>query len=355
MQQAVGMDQLSAHLDRGWDLLNRGDLRGARASARRAMEIDKESPEAFHLLGQVCQREGEADQALEHFRQAMSLDDGYIDPMLSAAEVLIHPMQDYDGAIALCDEVLEFAEAPEEIVDATLLKFDALLARGDDAEAAALLNGLPDGPFDGAMYPFLIGRAWYDAGDCRKAEPFLVDALRQEPRHPDAHYFLALVREELGDVPGATRAFLEARALDLNEPAAPWSLPREQFQREVERACAALEPDVARELEGAMVVVSDAPGLEAVVDGVDPRTPVLIDDFRAADNARVPLRVFIYQRNIERLCGGVEAVEEEILFQVTEEARHVLLAAAAAPADSALPAEATPPSDGKKPRKKSSR
>lgn len=329
------MDQLSAHLDRGWDLLNRGDLRGAKASARRAMEIDGESPEAYCLLGQVASREGEADEALEHFRAAMALDDGYIDPMLSAAEILIHPMQEYDEAVALCDEVLEFAETPEEIVDATLLKFDALLAKGDDEPAAALLNDLPEGPFDGAMYPFLIGRAWYDAGDSRRAEPFLVDALRQDPRHPDAHYFLAMAREELGDIPGATRAFLEARALDAAEPPPPWSLPREQFQREVERACAALEPDVAAQLEGATVVVSDAPGIEVVVDGVDPRAPVLIDDFRANPDARVPLRVFVYQRNIERACGGVEAVEEELVHQITEEARHVLVAPAAAPADDA--------------------
>lgn len=348
------MDQLSAHLDRGWDLLNRGDLRGARASARRAMEIDGESPEAYYLLGQVSSREGEADEALEHFRQAMSLDDGYIDPMLSAAEILIHPMQEFDEAVALCDEVLEFAETPEEIVDATLLKFDALLAKGDDDAAGALLQDLPEGPFEGAMYPFLIGRAWYDAGDSRKAEPFLSEALRQDPRHPDAHYFLAMVREELGDIPGATRAFLEARALDMGEPPPPWSLPREQFQREVERACAALEPDVARELEGAMVIVSDAPGIEVVVDGIDPRAPVLIDDFRASPGTRVALRVFIYQRNIERVCGGVEAVEEEILFQLTEEARHVLLDAAATPADSALPPDDAPP-PSKKGRKKAAR
>lgn len=348
------MDQLSAHLDRGWDLLNHGDLRGARASARRAMEIDGESPEAYYLLGQVSSREGEADEALEHFRQAMSLDDGYIDPMLSAAEILIHPMQEYDDAVALCDEVLDFAETPEEIVDATLLKFDALLAKGDEDAAAALLQNLPEGPFEGAMYPFLIGRAWYDAGDSRKAEPFLVEALRQDPRHADAHYFLALVREELGDLSGATRAFLEARALDLAEPTPPWSLPREQFRREVERACAALEPEVARELEGAMVIVSDAPGIEVVVDGVDPRAPTLIDDFRASPGARSGLRVFIYQRNIERVCGGVEAVEEEILFQVTEEARHVLLAAGAEPADGAAPAEEPPPA-AKKARKKAPR
>ena len=30
------MDQLSAHLDRGWDLVHRGDAQGAASSAQRA-------------------------------------------------------------------------------------------------------------------------------------------------------------------------------------------------------------------------------------------------------------------------------------------------------------------------------
>ena len=34
------MDQLTAHLDRGWDLAQQGDVRGAEASARQALEID---------------------------------------------------------------------------------------------------------------------------------------------------------------------------------------------------------------------------------------------------------------------------------------------------------------------------
>ena len=69
----MGMDQLSAHLDRGWDLIQKGDLRGARASARRALEADKDSPEAHNLLGYVAAQEGDADEALEHYRQADAL------------------------------------------------------------------------------------------------------------------------------------------------------------------------------------------------------------------------------------------------------------------------------------------
>ena len=68
------MDQFSAHLDRGWDLVQRGDPRGAELSARRALEIDSQSPEAYNLLGYVAALQGEFEEAIEHYRQAIALD-----------------------------------------------------------------------------------------------------------------------------------------------------------------------------------------------------------------------------------------------------------------------------------------
>ena len=89
------MDQFSAHLDRGWDLVQRGDTRGADASARRALEIDPQSPEAYNLLGYVAALEGEASEAIESYRQAIALDETYLEAMLNAAEVYIHPLGEF--------------------------------------------------------------------------------------------------------------------------------------------------------------------------------------------------------------------------------------------------------------------
>ena len=141
------MDQFSAHLDRGWELVQRGDARGAEASARRALELDPQSPEAYNLLGYVAALQGEADEAVESYRQAIALDDTYLEAMLNAAEVYIHPLADFDEAVAMCDQALELAESDEELLDALLLKFDALLSKGDDDEAGAVL----------AVYCFFAG------------------------------------------------------------------------------------------------------------------------------------------------------------------------------------------------------
>src|SRR5215470_17063043 len=95
-------DQLTAHLDRGWDLAQKGDSAGASACAKRALEIDPQSPEVHNLMGFAA--------ALEGDRQAIALDETYFEAMLNAAEVMIAPLGDHDGAIVQIEEALDYAE-----------------------------------------------------------------------------------------------------------------------------------------------------------------------------------------------------------------------------------------------------
>ncbi|HEY3592267.1 MAG TPA: tetratricopeptide repeat protein, partial [Polyangiaceae bacterium] len=271
------MDQFSAHLDRGWDLVQRGDTRGAEASARRALEIDPQSPEAYNLLGYVAALEGDALEAIESYRQAIALDETYLEAMLNAAEVYIHPLAEFDEAIEMCEQALDLAETDEEVIDALLLKFDALLGKGDTKEAALAIARVPEGPYKNPNHAFLIGRAQYELGDVEHAAGLIEEAAQREPNHAEAHYYLGLVRDERGDAKGATQAFLRCRQLDLELPAPTWSLPRELFAKSVEKSLGELDPILSRYVRDAAVYVSDVPGLELVADGVDPRALVLLD------------------------------------------------------------------------------
>src|SRR5579863_5687123 len=99
-------DQLTAHLDRGWDLAQKGDAPGASACAKRALELDPQSPEVHNLMGYAAALDGEAEEALEHYKQAIALDDTYFEAMLNAAELLIAPLSDFDGAIGQIEDAL---------------------------------------------------------------------------------------------------------------------------------------------------------------------------------------------------------------------------------------------------------
>lgn len=322
------MDQFSAHLDRGWDLVQRGDTRGAEASARRALELDPNSPEAHNLLGFVAAMEGDGEEAIEAYRQAIALDDTYLEAMLNAAEVYIHPLGEFDQAIDMCDQALDLAEVDEEIIDALLLKFDALLGKGDTEEATEVVGRIPSGPYDNPSHAFLIGRAHYEIGHVEKAAELIEEAAQKDPRHAEAHYYLGLIRDERGDVRGATQAFLKSRELDLELGMPPWAPGRDVFQQIAEKASGALNPVLRRYIEGADVYVSDAPGMELVAEGVDPRALVLLDGLstdereravRDPNDVRPCARIFVYALNVARLAGNFEGIEREVTLALERE------------------------------------
>ncbi len=314
------MDQFSAHLDRGWDLVQRGDPRGAELSARRALEIDSQSPEAFNLLGYVCALKGEYEEAIDNYRQAIALDDTYLEAMLNAAEVYIHPLGEFEEALSMCDQALDLAETDDEVVDCLLLKFDALLGKGEIEQAKALCPEFPAGPFENPNHTFLVGRALYEIGEVERAFPLVEEAVKRNAKNPEAWYYLGLVRDERGETPEATNAFLRSRELDLEAPPPPWSFSRETFESTVGRAIQALPDSLKVYVREGEVYIADVPGVEVVVDGVDPRALLMLDGINPqARSGPITARVFVYQRNVERLAGALENVEAEIYAALERE------------------------------------
>ncbi len=333
------MDQFSAHLDRGWDLVQRGDPRGAAVSARRALELDSQSPEAHNLLGYVSALEGEYEEALECYRQAIALDDTFLEAMLNAAELCIHPLGDLEQALALCEEALELVENDEELVDTLLLQFDALAGLGREEEAKAVCGRFPEGPYENPGHTFLVGRAFYEIGDLEPAQALLKEATKRDPQNPEAPYYLGMLREEQGDAAGAVQAFLHTRELDAALPPPPWTLSRQAFEVAARRAVDSLAPRFRAFVREGEVYVADVPGVEVVVDGVDPRALVLVDavDETGAGEGSTA-RVYVYQRSVERLAGSIERIDEEIRSALEREiaAAMVDLGLVSAPEGTAL-------------------
>jgi tetratricopeptide (TPR) repeat protein len=296
-------------------------------SAQKSLELDAESPDAHNLLGFIHQAEGRAEDALEHYRAAIAIDETYVEAMLNAAEVLIHALRDFEGGLAMVEEALDFAEGDDEVADALLLRFDAMMQQGDRDGAVAVAGKLPAGPFENAQLDFMIGRAKFETGDLDGAEKHLELAVKREGQSGDAFYYQGLVREARGDLRGATLAFLQAREADLNAPRPPWSLSASSFERKVQSAVRKLPAALAEAIDGALVVVSDIPGPEVVAEGVDPHIGVLIDDLQDASGEPVASeaqaeragRVFVYQRNIERWAESASEVEDEILQTLEHE------------------------------------
>jgi tetratricopeptide (TPR) repeat protein len=318
----AAMDQFTAHIDRGWDLVHRGDLPGAQLSAEQSLQLDGQSPEAHNLLGYVKAAQGHADDAIELYRQAIALDDTFVEAMLNAAEVLIHPLHDFEAAISMVEEALDFAENDDERADALLLKYDAHMHQGDKDGAARVLAGFPDGPFDSPRLDFLVGRAHFETGNPEIALRLLQHAVEREPSYGDAHYTLGLLHEVLGDAHATVNAFLRTREADLALPTVSWAPTRLAFEQQVRAAIARLPAPMQESVADAELIVAELPGAEVVADGVDPRACLLLDT--AERSAHKPgrgkvSRLFFYQRNTERAAEDFGELDDEIYLALEEE------------------------------------
>lgn len=313
------MDELSAHLDRGWDLVNRGDFLGAQTSAEKSLELDAKSPEVHNLLGYIQAVQGNIEQALSHYREAIDLDSTFVEAILNAAELLIHPVRDFETAVDMVDEALDLAQNNDELADALLLKFDAYMHQADLDAAVSVAAKLPEGPFENPHLEFLVSRAKFEAGDIAGAEKMVQQSIANDPENADAHYYLGLIHENQGKSDAAIIDFLKSRALDLKARPVFWSLPEERFEKLVRNLVQGFSEPIASLFDGTFVVISDLPGVEVITEGIDPRIGVLIEESTDPNHSPKVNRLFVYRRNLERIATTPFGIEDELRNYIEQE------------------------------------
>ena len=82
---------------------------------------------------------------------------------------------------------------------------------------------------------------------------------------------------------------------------------------------------LARYVREAEVYVVDLPGAELVVDGIDPRALLVLDAPPVEEGAPARVRVFVYQRNVERTAGSLEGIDIELSAALEREVTAVFL------------------------------
>ena len=65
--------------------------------------------------------------------------------------------------------------------------------------------------------------------------------------------------------------------------------------------------------------LGDVPGLEIVADGVDPRAGLLLDGLSEKKEPPRVGRMFVYQRNVERVCASLLHLEDDLLYILQSE------------------------------------
>jgi len=310
------MDRFSAHLDRSWDLISRGETTQALVAARQALDIDAESPEVHNLLGYIHALQGDYEEALECYRQAIELDEWYLEPLLNAAELLAHPDADPSEAIELCRQAAELELSPEELADTLLIEVDALINVGRTAEARDRLAAIEEPDDLPIAYQVAIGRALLDLGDLVTARPFVERAIDLDPDLPDAWYASGILARDEGRRVDAVVAFLETRKRDLALPRLPWSRGAAEVEELARTVVGSLDPAAAAQLADVRIRVVDYPSEEQIRREVDPRQVVLLE---GVDPARgVFEELWIFTLNLERISGPGVPEDELRIYLIAE-------------------------------------
>ncbi|MCP4676134.1 MAG: tetratricopeptide repeat protein [Deltaproteobacteria bacterium] len=311
------MDRFSAHMDRAWDLIGKGEMIQALVAAKRALEIDEESPEVHNLIGYIYAMDGDFEEAISNYRQAMTLDEYYIEPVLNIAELLIHSDIDSEEAVRLCRRVAEIVSEPEEIVEAILLEADALINMGDLEGARERLDDIEKPELLPTTYTILLGRALYEVGDSQAAKPFLERSVAEEPASGDAWYYYGQVARDEGRRVDAVRAFQNVLLADAKEPSPPWAKYLEPIEPLVRQAIGTLKEEERTLLDDTEVVVTNSPSEQQVDDEIDPRQMVLaegIDPERGAFR-----RLWVFVRNLSRAGVLPHSAKEDLAEMILHE------------------------------------
>ncbi len=328
------MDAITAHFDRGWDLLDRGDLGGARLSADHILLHDSESPEGHALLGAIAAAEGDHDEALDRFGRALEADPDYLDAMLYAADVAVHMAGDHAYALQLCAEAEDaIGGTGAEMLEIGLLRAEAHLISGGFEEARRAVAVLPAAPYPDEAFYLRAGRLMLEVERIKPAIETLAEVLDHQPSRVEAHHLTGIALEMEGRPEEAQKHLLTAEQLNRQQPPPPWALAPAEFENLVRQVVDQMPDPLGRYLRASLLHVLDYPSLEMVVEGLDPRTPGYLAG-TPVETGEPPSRrrpqgrrksaaqlkgIFIYRRNIENVAASRDVVAAEIHRALAQE------------------------------------
>jgi tetratricopeptide (TPR) repeat protein len=246
----------AAGLQQGLALHQQGDLVGAEASYRKALDADPGNADALHLLGMVCFARGDNDQARNLIEQAISRDPDCAQFHGNLGNVLQRTKL-YDEAIIRYGKAIEL-EPGSPIFQNNLGNALAALERNEEAEIAyrralardpayssAVINlgnvlqrlkrydesiacyrkALAAAP-ESAEILANLGNVFHMVGRRDEAQEFLTRAVTIDPRSALAHNSLGILKEDLGDFADAEAAYARAVELDPDFPSSRLNLAR---------------------------------------------------------------------------------------------------------------------------------
>jgi predicted Zn-dependent protease with MMP-like domain/predicted Zn-dependent protease len=315
-------------LDRAWQLLEAGDVAGAR---RAVAPLEQESPEVLLALAACCREEDDTAQAMAILRRAAAADPEWAVPEMWLAEILITEPDAAPQALRHATRALELAEDEGDYLSAVALKAGIELELGEPDDARKTLAELPppEVALEDLDTTLEIADLHLALGEAALARARLRTLTAAHPEAADAWHALGCAAWELNDEREMREAWKRTWTLDT----APGARGGEERLSEDEIAAvseAALEELPARAralLQGVPIVIGEQP-VEADVDaGFDPRALGLFSGTAHPDDSSLGgqpglTQIVLFRRCLERVAGSEDELREEIRTTLLHETGH---------------------------------
>lgn len=316
-------DRLAADLDRGFDALEAGKLDVAAACVERCQRIDRENPGVIALAAAVADANGDVETAIAHYRSMIELSPDDPMPRICAARLELRDLAEPERALETVDAAFDFIDDEADLIEAIVVRAEALLLLDRIDEARAALGELATSAIDEPEQAFDLAELALGAADLDAALRWCEVARTSPKLEADALHLLGRIHEERGDRAAAIAAWQQVRVHDAAQPAPTVTMADDEIERIALETLAELPADVRAKLERVPILIDDAPSEELVAEGLDPRLLGLFSGAELADELEPAItNIHLFKRNLERIAADLDELAEEIRITVLHETAH---------------------------------
>jgi predicted Zn-dependent protease with MMP-like domain/predicted Zn-dependent protease len=317
-------DRLTADIDRGFTALENGEIEEAEAVLERCSKIDRKAAEVVALAAAIADARGDGEAALARYTELATLRPDDPMPKICMARLQLHLLGDPDAALDTLDTAFDFIDEEEDLIEAIVVRAEALLATDDPEAARGALSELSSSAIEDPALAFDLAELALAAEDPRGALRWVEIARKDEAFAIDGLHLLGRIHEARGDHDAMVEAWQQVRKADLAAEPGPVSISDDELERIASEALHELPPAAREKLEHVPILIDDIPAEELVAEGFDPRTLGVIDGPTLADNevATTATHIRLFKKNLERIAHDLDDLAEEVRITVLHETAH---------------------------------
>lgn len=318
-------DRLVTDLERGFIALEDGRVDDAAEILERVQRTDRQHPDVVMLAAAVADASGDGEAALGHYRTLVELRPDDPMPRVMIARILLQDHGDADGALETIEAAFDFIDDEADLVEAVIVRTEALLALDDVGSAKESLAELSTSVIEDPDLALDLADLALSAEELDVARRY-IEIAQKEPRlAADALHLLGRVHEAAGDRAAAVAAWQQVRALDAKAPPPQVSISEDELERIASAALAELPAEVRAKLERAPILIDDVPSEDLVGEGLDPRmlgvfsgTPMP----EGGELAPTVTNIRLFKTNLERAAHDLDDLADEVRITVLHETAH---------------------------------